>query len=1351
MSRRIWIAAAAGTVMLVGAGGYAIGPGAPWLVDQLADGQRVWRLGRIHIDGVSGAWLGDLRAAHVTIGDEHGVWLEANNITLRWRPQDFPFGSVRIDGARAEQIEILRRPSLTPARPPGPTRLDVHLTDLQVEALRFDEPVFGVPARFSAMLDLDVEERRIISADARLERTDSDADRFAGFYKEGDNFALNVDLFGEAGGVFARALGVPDQSVSAHAASDGTGSAGEATLTAAIGSSPLVEGEVRWTPSGWQAQGGGRLELLPSLRTLGRRIGTTFEITASGAHVGAFEARATTPLLVADLTGVRDGARRLEGPARFTITTDRLSAIARESPFEMGAARLEGELRHARGTTAIQATLDAQSIDALGETARFSGPVRAALTEQRFTLEADLRAPETAGPLFSQGHLRTDLAYDRARRRFSLDRAELNSGAIAVSAQGWAAGGDGEFSGEWRVRKLEALILDLTGEASGRWRAFADQNGSAHVWAASVSGTGAHVAGEPDVLAQMLGATPRLDGRFRFESRDVIVEYARIDGARLRAGARGALSRGQADLALEASARGPLSVGGAEIAGAADARGRLTGRLSRPALSAEATLARFSASGVVVDQPIVSFTLAPASSGYVGQADIRGLVSGQPMTASSPLTIDRGALRLPNLTASLAGLRAQGDVTVADAGVSASLDLSGRLDGVVAGVTGAIDGRATLAPSALLLDARISDARSGALFVRAATIHAEGPYETLAARIDLRGRLGQAPLTFAGAGTVAEMRGERTVRVDGRGTLAGVDVFTRAPIEARFDRATANATLNVAIGDGVITADWRERGRRLAGTAVLNDAPLAPIAAVWGERAEGVIDGRLALASDGPGLRGDADVMLNDARVASRQDGRLNARIRAQLTPTRLHAALDATSTDGLVAAFEADAPVLTSAAPIRIALAPERRGRATWSVRGPAASLWAAARLPDQSLQGQLNGEGALSFGAGYLAGDGAIEIADGRFEDKLTGVSLEQLNARVALTPGGVTIERFAAIDGHGGRLSASGGSANEREGRITVRVENMRIADRPDARARASGDLTLAWEGAHSTLSGDLNVADANLDIAANPEAGIPTIDVIEINRPDQEDETPEASDAARARNGSTTLDVRLRAPGRVFTRGRGVDAEWALDLRLAGTARAPRLFGEARAVRGMIALSGAPFVFEDALITFSGDPLEAQIDLRAARETADLTAYLNLTGTARDPDVSFTSDPGLPEDEILPQVLFGRSVEDLSAFEAAQLAASLAALTGQASLDLMGAARAAVGLDRFNVRQDEENGGFLVAGGVYLTRDVYVEVARTGLGQAQSRVEWTMRPKLVLITSFLANGDRSVSLRWRRESD
>src|SRR5690606_26111330 len=183
------------------------------------------------------------------------------------------------------------------------------------------------------------------------------------------------------------------------------------------------------------------------------------------ARLGAFTARAETPFLAVDINGELNQERELIGPARIVATTERASAIARESPFELGAARFEGELRRARGTTAIRGALDAQEIDALGQSVRLRGPAEAALTQARFTLTSELQAAEGAGPLFVNARLRTNLEYDRSRRRFELKRADLASDAVAVDAQGWVTRGQGEFAGQWRVRRLEALPAGLTGQA----------------------------------------------------------------------------------------------------------------------------------------------------------------------------------------------------------------------------------------------------------------------------------------------------------------------------------------------------------------------------------------------------------------------------------------------------------------------------------------------------------------------------------------------------------------------------------------------------------------------------------------------------------------------------------------------------------------------------------------------------------------------------------------------------------------------------------------------------------------------------------------------------------------------
>ena len=1349
--RRRWIAYAAGGAFVATGLGVAIGPGAAWMVERL-DGQRIWRLGRIDIDGVSGGWLGALHADHVTIEDEEGVWLEANNLSLNWRPQDLLGGAVRIDTARIETLTIARQPILLESRPSSGADIDVWIGNLVVDQIALAEPVVGQAATFNATLSLNLHGDSLDGLDARIQRTDSDADHLIATYHPDDDYALNLDLVSAPDGILARLLGVPEQGINASAQGNGDAQTGEARYSATIGDTPLLQGTASWTPAEWRTEANAQLTLLPALADIAERIGPSATLTASGQRLGAFQAHAETPFLAVDLNGELDEDRQLVGAARIVATTTRLSDIARESPFDLGAARLEGELRRERGTTAIRGTLDAQQIDALGQRVRLAGPVEAALAPKRFTLTGDLRAARNAPPLFANARLNTELSYDRQRHRFELKSATLNSDAIALNAQGWTNSGNGEFSGDWRVRQLQAVSRDLRGEAGGQWRAFAEEaaNG-AHIWTTSVQGTGARIAGQPAIIPQLLGATPRLDARLTYENNGLTVSHARLDGARLRAGVTGRIVRGEANLSLEATARGPLDIGDAQIAGAADATGRITGRIARPTLSARASLSSFAAGDVVVANPVVDFTLAPSGNGYAGHANVQGTAMDQPLTAEADVGINGSTIALTNLNGSVAAMQARGSATFASSGVTADLDVDGALDGLIPGVTGRMNGALALAPQRLVLDAQLTNARAGDLQVRAATLHADGPMNAIAARFDMRGRLRQAPLAFAGTGTVSAARNATDIRIEGRGTLANADIFTRAPITAHVQQGRTNATFNVAVGDGVVHAQWEERGRALSGSAQIEDAPLMPLAAIWGERAEGRIDGRITLANAGGGLSGNADLRLDDARFAGRQRGQLDMHIVGALEPNRLQATVDATSTEGLVAHFEADAPIVTSAAPIRIALAPERRGRARWSIHGPAESLWAATRLQDQLLSGQLEGEGELTFGAGYLAGDGAMEIADGRFEDKLTGVTLVNLDARVAIDQRGVTIERFTAAGPRGGRISATGGSANPNEGRIAVNVEDMRIADRPDARARASGDLTLAWEGLHSTLTGNLNIIEADVDIAANPEAGIPTLDVIEINRPGENDEIDEApQEAVARRNHATELDVRIRAPGRVFTRGRGVEAEWSLDLRLQGTSRNPQLFGEARAVRGTLALSGQPFEIDNARIFFDGDPLDAEIDLTATRDTADLTAYIRLTGTARDPEVTLTSEPGLPEDEILPQVLFGRSVEDLSALEAAQLAASLATLSGRASLDLVDAARAAAGLDRFNVRQDE-SGGFLVAGGVYLTRDVYVEVARTGLGEAQTRVEWTVRPRLVLITSFLSNGDQRVSLRWRHESD
>ncbi len=1334
---------------MIGGGAFTIlGPGGPWLLDHIADGQKVWRLGRLRVDGVEGMSLGDLRARHITLADEHGVWAEADDVSLKWRPFDILFGAVRIADARAARIHIIRRPELEAPQPGGGGGLDVFLDSLSIARVELDQAVVDTAAVFKLDGDLKLQDDALHALDLRVVRLDSDLDRANVHVKLEDKiFELSGDVEGRPGGVLAHALGVPEAHVTAQARGRGDLDIGGALATASVGDAPALEARLDWTREAWTANADARLAAMPALRDIVARIGERAALAAHGARSGPYEARVSAPNAVLTLSGAQPPAWPIAQQTDFTLDSPRLAQLVPELNIGGAAARASGKLIPDGSALRVEGTLTANDLDIVGQSIDLSGPVRVRIDDRLIRADGDLGIGPDALDVFDGATLTAALTYDRQRERTELSRARLDGPSVFATAQGFFIHNDGEFSGEWRVKRLQPVSPQLEGRIDGRWRARTDP---AQGWLVSFSGAGQGVRGAPEFVPDLAGPNPRLDAALSIKDGVTTVQHARIDGERLRAGVTGFIRGSTANLAIEASARGPVRFGAATADGAVDATGRITGDLARPRIDARAVLASLDVSGVIIEQPQIDILLRGSSlQDYRGTVSLQGVFSGQAAHGQSDIAIDRAGVTLPNLTGDLAALHAQGSARFTDAGPTADLQLSGAIDNLAPGASGQVQGHAALTTDRITIDASLANARIGDLRVRTAQISAMGPYDNIAAHFTLRGALNRAALRLDGTGALTSVRGGTDLRIEGQGSLADAPFSLRTPILARWRGRAFDLGVDAQFGEGALRVSWRDDGRALSGEAIADHAPIAPIAAIWGERGEGAMSGRARIASDHGGLTGSLNADLEHARFSSRADENVTGHLQADLSRDRLRGQIDVQSSSGMTARFTADAPVETDTAPLRIALTPHRMGEASWSVHGPIDGLWAAARLNDQVLDGQLDGEGSLRFGAGALTGTGAIAIANGRFEDKISGVKLQDVNARVRFGDDGAQIETFSARDARGGQITATGGAANPSEGRIAIHVQDMRLVDRPDARATSSGDLALEWHGLTSRVSGDLTISEGQVNIATAPTAAVPQLDVIEINQPVTEDE-PILPLETSVRGQAVTLDIRVRAPGRVFTRGRGLDAEWELDMHVMGDLATPRIVGTARTVRGDLSLSGRQFEITSGLITFNGDPNEAILNIVAEREATDLTARITLTGTANNPEVSLSSTPSLPEEEILPQVLFGRSVADLSALEAAQLASSLAALSGQGSFDIAEAARSLSGLDRLDVRQDE-SGGLLVSGGIYLTRDVYVEVGRTGLGQAQTRVEWRLRPHLLLVTSFLANGDRRASIRWRRERD
>jgi translocation and assembly module TamB len=172
----------------------------------------------------------------------------------------------------------------------------------------------------------------------------------------------------------------------------------------------------------------------------------------------------------------------------------------------------------------------------------------------------------------------------------------------------------------------------------------------------------------------------------------------------------------------------------------------------------------------------------------------------------------------------------------------------------------------------------------------------------------------------------------------------------------------------------------------------------------------------------------------------------------------------------------------------------------------------------------------------------------------------------------------------------------------------------------------------------------------------------------------------------------------------------------------------------------------------VIRFQGaSPPDPILDIVAEGSANSVNATIRVAGTGQRPEIAFSSVPALPQDELLSRMLFGASITSLSAPEAVQLAAAVAALRGGGGLDPINSLRRAVGLDRLRIiGADTTTGqGTSIALGKYITRRTYVEIVTDGQGYSATRAEFQVTRWLSILSTISTIGRQSATIRVSRD--
>lgn len=1317
---------------------------------------------RVKVGRIEGSVLSQATLHDVSLSDPKGEFLSIPEVELDWRPMEWFTRGLNVRRLVAHRGHLKRLPELRPGDPDAPLLPDfpIRIDRFELDGLTIDEAVAGIGRRIDLRASADIargraklnlvgdlggEDRVLVHLDASERK---DRLEFSGQYNA------------PAGGLLAGMVGA-ERDLAASIRGKGSWNTWNGGLVVERGDRNFAL--VRLGKQGEVYSAKGQVYPDDVLRgTLARAVGDTLSVKLATT----FDARVFdgTAILIGDggwihADGVVDLAdnRFDEVDLRARLTDQGLTGTRIEGL--VADLDLDGPFRdlaigyHVRGDRIAAGSAQLVGIDARGD-ARWDGEtltVPLALTARDIDsgvamLDPRLEGAALTGTVTWRGDRLTapELVLDApgVDARLALD-GNVAAGRYGLS--GPVAMRGVQLEGLGRANALADVKVEIGGPAGWSVRAAIDgkltqvTNATLANLAGPQIGVTATVttsANRP-VLVQM--------ARLRSQDLDMTVSGSRMVDGTVKLNGRGSQTRfGAFTVDSTIDGAGPHAV--------------LV--FASPLPAAGLTDVR-----VALDPDGDGFVVVAEGGSTLGPFDGEAFIA---LPADGPTTLDIARLTVSDTTLS-------GKLALEDGGARGDLALTG----------GGVEGTISLTPVAegqgvhadlIARDARFDGPRP--ITVRAGHLFAEGTLgdnNSFTARVNAQG-ISSGKLfigRFAAEGEMhgsdgsfnAVLAGRRTAQFDlrvagditgdrielaARGRYAGEPIsMPRLAVLLRDDGGWSLQRSQVDFAGGSIQAEGRF-GEATRLTVRLVDVPLEAADIYFddlglGGKVSGVIeyaDTRDALATGRASLLLDnltrsglvltsrpvdialvAELTPEDlqARAVFRDDGKRNGRLQARIAGLPAHGSL----------------------------LERLRAGSLYGQMRyeGPADALWRLAAIEAFDLTGPVALAGDVRGTLDDPQVRGTLRADGLRLQSSLTGTDVTGLDARGSFDGSVLRIRHFAGTAANGGSVSGSGSvdlsdiATNGVGMDIRVAAREARLLDRDDMAATVTGPLRIVARNNVGTIAGRLDMVKGRWRLG-NAEAAqaLPDLARREVNVP------PDRQVRAPAMKPWRYL-IDVSAQNRFTVTGMGLDSEWSADVKLRGNTDAPRILGTADIVRGGYQFAGKRFELTRGHIRFSGEsPPAPRLDVIAEADVENIDARIAITGTALDPQITFSSVPALPEEEVLSRLLFGDSIANISAPEALQLGAALASMRsgGGGGLDPINKLRSAIGLDRLRViGADAALGrGTSVAVGEYLGRDLYVELVTDGQGYSATELEYRITGWLSLLATVSSLGNNAV---------
>jgi translocation and assembly module TamB len=306
---------------------------------------------------------------------------------------------------------------------------------------------------------------------------------------------------------------------------------------------------------------------------------------------------------------------------------------------------------------------------------------------------------------------------------------------------------------------------------------------------------------------------------------------------------------------------------------------------------------------------------------------------------------------------------------------------------------------------------------------------------------------------------------------------------------------------------------------------------------------------------------------------------------------------------------------------------------------------------MPDLSVEGDFNLSVLESFRPGLVTSGVAtveVDIRGTMKEPQLRGrMQLRNASVRSDELPNGLSdmsgtmtfngrrmrIDELRATSG-GGTVRMTGTAlyeAGTASYRLSAEAQQVRLRYPTNMASTIDGQLTFSGTQEQTLLSGEITLSRLSI----SPDANLGNM-IAALGEPQR---TPAGGPFLR----NTQLNVRIGSiPDLPVQTSMFRNMQVEVDMRLVGTAVSPSLLGNVNVTQGEMRFQGTRYVINRGDIDFNNPfRIEPILDFELETRIRDVDIALNISGPARNMNLSYRSDPPLEFNQLVSLIAVGRS--------------------------------------------------------------------------------------------------------------